>query len=663
MDKSIARAQMLSARQEEPPKTAAGRWLLSGGNLGGTSHSHTQHSRPWYLVLCLTGVDYFSTLGYQPGIALLAAGALSPIATALLIFVTLFCALPVYAQVSARSFVGQGSVAMIEQLFRGWSGKIIVLVLLGFATTDFIITMTLSSADAAQHAIENPFLHDYLDGMRLPLTLGLLALLSVVFLRGFAEAIGIAALVTIPFLILNAIVIIRGLLEIQAHPEALPAWELSLNNMYPDWTSLMIATALIFPKLALGLSGFETGVSVMPLVKGNDDDAQLTKPHGRILNTRKLLIAAAIIMSVLLMGSSFITTLLIPPEAYQPGGPAAGRAIAYLAHEYLGHGFGTVYDISTIVTLWFAGASALAALLQLIPRYLPRFGMAPRWVSYRRPLVIILFLISAFVTIIFDAEVEAQGAAYATGVLALILSAAVAVAVALWKEAHADPTKVDRALLSKSFYFWIVTAIFTFTFIDNVYERPDGVIISGCFITFIVVLSAISRWRRSLELRVADLDFADVMSESLWKDLVGKRVHLVPIVGNDLVDRTRKRAALKKHYNISGRIAFLHVTLQDNRSEFYSKLTIDVKKEDDDFLISASGATAIANTIAFISELTDPLSIFLGLTRKSPMTQAFRYILWGEGETALLVYSILLRYWDWTPEDDTRPNIFLMSDS
>src|SRR5262245_65376204 len=138
------------------PKTALARWFFRGGSL--EEHEHHQ-THPWYTVLWLTGVDYFSTLGYQPGIALLAAGALSPMATLLLVGMTLFGALPVYAQVAGRSYAGQGSIAMLENLLHGWKGKGLVLVLLGFAATDFVITMTLSAADAAKHAIENPFLH------------------------------------------------------------------------------------------------------------------------------------------------------------------------------------------------------------------------------------------------------------------------------------------------------------------------------------------------------------------------------------------------------------------------------------------------------------------------------------------------------------------------
>ena len=189
------------------PRTAIGRWLTAGERLTEPQRAG-EGPHPWYKVLWLTGVDYFSTLGYQPGIALLAAGALSPLATGILVLVTLLGAVPVYAQVAGRSYAGQGSIAMLEALLPEWTGKMFVLALLGFAATDFVITMTLSAADAAQHAVENPILHPYLGSHRLALTLGLLALLGLVFIKGFREAIRVAILVAIPYIALNFIVLL-----------------------------------------------------------------------------------------------------------------------------------------------------------------------------------------------------------------------------------------------------------------------------------------------------------------------------------------------------------------------------------------------------------------------------------------------------------------------
>jgi hypothetical protein len=628
------------------------KWLRGGENLD--AHHHIKHrTHPWYLVIWLTGVDYFSTLGYQPGIALLAAGALSPIATTVLVGVTLFCALPIYVQVAGRSYVGQGSIAMLENLLPGWAGKILVLVLLGFAGTDFLITMTLSAADAATHATKNPYMHRFLGDAHLSITLALLALLALVFLKGFTEAIELATAVCVPYLLLNAIVLGRVLFAALHHPTLFQDWKSALFRQHNDWTGLLIASLLVFPKLALGLSGFETGVSVMPLIRGGqgDDDSDL-RPRGRIRNTRKLLATAALIMSVLLIVSSFVTALLIPERAYKDGGPASGRAIAYLAHEYLGNAFGSIYDTTTIFILWFAGASAMAGLLHLIPRYLPRLGMAPHWVAYSRPLVLLLFAFNVFITIIFRANVEAQGGAYATGVLVLMSSAAVAAALSLWKEG-----KYRLGL-----YCWLVTAVFAYTTIANVIERPDGIIIASCIIFFMLTGSGISRYIRSTELRVAGTTFADHESKSLWESMVSDKVNLVPIRSLDADSRKDRTAKIRTHYKLHGPLAFLHVGLLDNRSEFLSPLYIKVTREDGVYLVEASQAVAIANAVAYLSEALHPISIVIGLSRQNLMRQSIRYFLLGEGEIGLMVYAVLQKYWASTPEQDERPCIFLMSD-
>jgi hypothetical protein len=533
----------------------------------------------------------------------------------------------------------------------GWWGKFMVLVLLGFATTDFVITMTLSASDAALHATQNPYLHPLLGDANLRVTLILLALLAAVFLKGFAEAIELATAVCVPYLLLNVVVLGRALVEVASHPILFSQWHDALTAR-GDWKQLGLAAAIVFPRLALGLSGFETGVSVMPLIRGTEADATADQPFGRIRNTRKLLAAAALIMSVLLLVSSFVSILLIPKEAYQQGGPASGRAIAYIAHEYLGNVFGSVYDLSTILVLWFAGASAMAGLLHLVPRYLPRVGLAPERVAYARPLVLLLFGFNVLVTLIFRANVEAQGGAYATGVLVLMLSAAVAAAISLWKE-H------SRSL---SIYCWGVVLVFGYTTVANVIERTDGIIIAGFFILFILTVSGVSRYWRAKELRVGGHRFGDAESERLWNMLVDKKVNMVPIGSLELRARTDRAAKLRKYYQVDGVLVFVHIRLLDNRSEFLSPLEITVRQEDGQYLVEASQAVAKANAVAYLSELLHPAAIYLGLSRQNLMRQSFRYFLLGEGETGLMVYTILLHVWEGIPREEQRPCLSLMSD-
>ena len=632
-----------------------GRWLARGESLDLHAGQRVA-THPWWKVIWLTGVDYFSTLGYQPGIALLAAGAVAPIATLILVLVTLLGAAPIYAQVASRSFAGQGSIAMLENLLRGWKGKVLVLVLLGFAATDFVITMTLSAADAAKHAIENPFLQSYVGHDQVVFTIAILAMLAVLFLKGFGEAIGLAAAAALPYLALNLVVLGRGAVEVLTHPALIANWR-SMLAVKGDPTLLFAGALLVFPKLALGLSGFETGVSVMPLIDGGEEDRSYCPrsegaPRGRIANTRKLLVAAAAIMSAMLVFSSFVTTMLIGPEDYREGGKASGRAIAFLAHRYLGRGFGTVYDISTILILALAGASAMAGLLHLIPRYLPRFGMAPRWVALARPLVLVLFGVNVVITLIFHADVEAQSGAYATGVLVLILSAAVAVTLELRRERR------GRLAL----YTGILCLMFTYTLADNCLGRPDGLIIGGVFALLLMLVSGLSRCMRSMELRIPHGYFTDVESWRTGPELAGKKVHLVPIPRSSVEARQAKRSEIARYYRVRGPFLFLHVNLLDNRSEFSAPLEMSLRREGQDYVAEVFGATAIANSIAYISEVIDPISIFIGLTRRDLMSQALRYLLFGEGETGLMVYTILLRYWGWTPAGDVRPLIFLMSD-
>ncbi|OUD88031.1 hypothetical protein BC477_08550 [Clavibacter michiganensis subsp. michiganensis] len=330
--------KLLRAPEQRRARDGITAWLLDG--LPGASGAHpgphaetVEKTHSWWRVMCLTGVDYFSTLGYQPAIAAVAAGLLSPLATLVLILLTLLGALPVYRRVARESPRGEGSIAMLERLLPWWGGKLFVLVLLGFAATDFLITITLSAADATAHAVENPFAPDWFQGNEVLLTLVLLAALAFVFLRGFKEAISIAVVLVGAFLLLNAIVIVVSLFHVAGNLQVIDDWWLALTAQHGNPLVMVGIALIVFPKLALGLSGFETGVAVMPQVRGEDDADGV--PRARIHGTKRLLTVAALIMSAFLITSSFVTTLLIPQAEFQDGGKASGRALAYLAHQFL----------------------------------------------------------------------------------------------------------------------------------------------------------------------------------------------------------------------------------------------------------------------------------------------------------------------------------------
>ena len=312
-------------------------WLLEDvvEDVPGPEAKEGQEQHPWWQVVCLTGVDYFSTLGYIPGIAALAAGALSPIATLFIVLLTLFGALPMYRRVAEESPHGQGSIAMLERLLSFWKGKLFVLVLLGFVATGWLVTITLSAADAAVHVAENPLVPEFLHGQEVIITLALLVVLGAIFLKGFREAIGIAVLIVGVYLLLNLVVVTVSFYEITMHPRGVTDWSNALFSNYGNPLLMIGASLLVFPRLALGLSGFETGVGMMPLVRGDPDDDP-ERPADRIRNTRKMLTVAALIMSFYLVTTSFVTTVLIPPEEFEEGGSANGRALAYLAHHQLG---------------------------------------------------------------------------------------------------------------------------------------------------------------------------------------------------------------------------------------------------------------------------------------------------------------------------------------
>ena len=647
---------------------------------------HPHHHYAWWLIMCLCGVDYFSTLGYQPSIAFEGAGTLAPIATLILVLVTLLGALPVYRHVAGETPDGVGSIGMIERLFHGWWNKIVVLVLVGFAATDFVITKTLSAADAAAHLVSNSYYASEVPAFmqsEMFVTCSLLVLLGGMFLKGFSEVVGLALVLVVAYLGMTAIVVGAGLFHLLTHPALLHHWftEISAGNYHlthspisgsGPWVVLGIA-CIVFPKLALGMSGFETGVLQIHLMEGTEADP--TNAAARIANTRKLLVTAALIMSVFLIGSSLVTgtDTLIPADELRlepVKGKAMDRALAYIAHgesrhpicPLFGRVFGTAYDVSTILILWFAGASAMAGLLNMVPRYLPRYGMAPEWAAAYRPLVLAFTVINLLVTWAFRADVSAQGGAYATGVLVLMTSAAIATLVDV---GHKPLPTDERGILVRrltQLYFFMVCLVFIYTTIANMIERPDGIIIASIFIGCVLAISIFSRFWRAEELRLKEFRFADDAARMLWTDICldGTFQVLVPHRPGQRSLAEKEAEIRRKHRIPPGvPIVFLEVHYGDT-SEFENAPIIGVRQEGDFFVITAHDCVSVSHTIAQLAmEMTkngSPLDIVFGWSKGNRLRLALDFVLFGRGDVPNRVVDLLD---DAIADPDKRPTVIV----
>lgn len=665
----------------------------------------TRKSAPeyfWLWVMCLLGLDYFSTLAYQPSITFEVAGPLGPIATALVVVATLFGALPIYCYLAKRSPGGAGSMGLLEELVRGWRGKTLILLLLGFAATDFVVLKSLSLSDAAVHILKNPhpgwqqwlpdaaaWLRDKAEAYgvdpkycteQLIATL-LLSVLGFVFWfilrRGFNRNVMILAvpLVTV-YLVLNGMLLYGGLRYALDHPELIQNWidrvtsgewgHVKPMHASYGWWGLLGVSLLFLPNLALGLSGFEMSMILMPQVKGK---AGQQPPSRRIFNTRLVLITAALIMSVYLLGSTLLTCLFIPESAIHDG-PASNRALAYIAHgqplsvhvekllPFLGPEFGSFYDLVTIMILCLAGTSVITALASLLPQILLRFGMDFRW-SQRWGLLLISFAgINFLVTIWFRASVEAQRGAYATGVLVMIASAAL---VSFLDQRRAQRIEGGFWHGVGVVYFMILAVGFLGIVLAVLVNSASGLWISACFIIAILALSVVSRAFRADELRTIGFEFKDDNSKLLWDSL---RLADFPVLvphrpGRH--ERTVKEKQIRREHQLSPEVDVVVVEAEvDDPSNFFQRLLIEVVQEDKLFVIKVHNCVSVAHALAAIalemSRYSSPPGLHFGWPELDLLSASWSYFAFGEGNIPWKVRELITRS---EPDPSKRPRVIV----
>ncbi len=668
----------------------------------------------WWLVLALVGLDYFSSLAYLPSMAVAKDRQIAPLAALGVVAATLFGALPVYLYVVGRSPNGTGATGLLERLLRGWHGKLIVLILLGFVATDFVVTRSLSLADAAVHLTHNPFWEKHADwfsshretvrawfppalqgpffdfwNQQLVVTVllaaivfGVWALLQLGFTPLFLR---VAVVLVSLYLVLNAIVIGSGLLFLKDHLTThLFAWSESvhgsLRSMPGGLTKNLVVNAFwYFPWLALGLSGFELSMASAPLVRGRGDDNPKA-PLGRIRNTRKLMIAAALIMGVFLVGSVLVTTTLVPegkstnlygaqPASIAP--EASNRALAYLAHggilkgarnevlnPLFGPWFGTLYDVVTILVLCLAGLSFSIGVRDLMPRYLAHYGMQLDWARKIGVITHLSNLTIILVTVVFRASVENQQWAYATSVMVLLTAASLAAVLDVrlrWQGSWL------RYLVSAPFL--LIGLFFVLMTVLLLYHSLSGLAIALILVALVVGTAIVSRWLRSTELRFEGFAFDanDAQSRQRWEQVRQLPFQvLVPHRPEHETLREKEQAVRRKHrLEKDVPIIFVEAVLGDP-SDFYQQPLMEVYREGELEVIRVSRCTSVAHVLAALClefrEIGRPPEIYFDWSDEAPLAANLNFLLLGQGNVPWMVHALIRKA---EPIPERRPRVVI----
>jgi hypothetical protein len=647
---------------------------------------------PWWIILCLVGLDYFSSLAYLPSIAVDRVGPLAPIAAIGVVGITLLAALPVYWYVVARSPHGLGATGLLEHRLHGWGGKLLILVLLGFIATDFVITRTLSVSDASTHLLANPYWKDHSQWVTedqnrvreaLPTTLqgrffdfwdqqllltvaltilsfGLYFFLVHGLTRGFLR---IAIAVTGLYLLVNAVVVLSGLIYIAGNPEVVTAWR---SDLHQEWGSagvhadnplgiwVLIAIWAAFPAMALGLSGFELSLASAPLVEDKPGDT-LDHPRGRVRNTRKMMLAAAVLMSLFVIGALIVVPLLVPTGQIKQGDHVEHRALAYLAHggelsneqpgsdvnPLFGPVFGTLYDISTVLILCLAGASATISLKDVVPHFLSRFGMELQW-AHRLNVIVHLFnLVILLVTVAFRASVTAQQWAYATSVLVLLLAASLAALLDVRQRMRGSALRFLVQLP-----YGLVFLVFLAMAVVTVIQNRTGLGIGLAFVGVVFATAFASRWLRSTELRFQGFEFASPATEARWKQMCTLEFQILVPHNRRHSPLAEKEAEIREHHRLGRDVPILFVEAElGDPSDFFQSPRMEILHEDGHEIIRVTRCTSIAHVIASIGlawrEVGRPPEIHFAWSNEPTLAATLKFVVFGQGNIPWLVHELL----------------------
>ena len=659
-------------------------------------HAGAKFRAAWPWVMAVVGLDYFSSLAYQPSVAFSAAGNLAPVVTVGVVAMTLLFAMPLYWYLAGRSPNGTGSTGLLERLIPGWVGKFLVLTVLGFAATDLVFTRTFSAANAAEHLIHSPFLpwqrtlaeacaqcdelagtlpdgvagHTYgMNKRQLVVTLILLLAGSAVaflFRRGITRGLLRFAVVSVAaYLIMTGVIVGSGVGYLVAQPDLVEAWWRHVEPAAtgPDWTwQSLVATwwpvvavcVVLFPKMALGMSGYELALTTMPLVKGDKADTA-ANPRGRIRNTRIMLAMIAIVMSVYLLSSTLVTTILIPEIAFKTDGQAENRALAYLAHggklvdgttsqmlnPIFGEQFGAAYDVVTITVLTLAGITVLIGMRELIPPYLYRLGMDWKW-SQRMGLLMYLFtFLKLAVAYFYSANLDAQRGAYLTGVLSIFTMASFTALIDVWKRRQGWWT-----VFRVSPVFLLAFLAFAGSTIVVVRTTPTGLFMTLWFVGAILAVSMVTRFFRNHELRFNGFEYANEQSRFIWEGVIGHDFPIIVPVRPNGSSFVAKEKEMRVYHRLPSEldVVFIKVELGD-ASDFYQRPLLEVTQEEGHVVAHITGCSSIPHAIAAaamdVAKQGMVPEVHFGWSGDNPLTANLNFVLFGHGNVPWMVYELI----------------------
>jgi hypothetical protein len=255
-------------------------------------------------------------------------------------------------------------------------------------------------------------------------------------------------------------------------------------------------------------------------------------------------------------------------------------------------------------------------------------------------LVLILTGVAFLITWLFDASVDGQGGAYATGVLVLFTSAGTAVTLAARRAGQPKRTVA----------FAVITLVLAYTTVSNMVERPDGLKIGLCFVLAIVVVSLASRVKRVFELRATEIDF-DATSQVFLRDCARRTIRLVAhkTQNRDLDEYVDKIRRIRRDHDLPADpdVIFVEVTVVDP-SDFEGRLQVRGEVVHGRYRVMRVSASSVPNALAALAlRIRDDAGViphvYFEWTEGNPVQQLLRFLLFGSGEVAPVTREVLRR--------------------